>query len=226
MASSLFPLSLRWFARLKRAQAFAGLVFASYVIVHVGNGAAALVGMGVAEALLECMRPVTRGWWGALFWIGLPVTVHALSAPLVFLQERALRAKARAALERLRPGAKPTFGRRLRSAQGHRYAGLSLLLLITAHVAAMRPSVFDGAHGPEGYDRAALLLATSPVIAGVSLTLLALAIAYHLGYGAWMAFVNLGVLGPGRPRRLGQRIGAALGVAVFAAVVAAMVGLS
>jgi hypothetical protein len=51
-------------------------------------------------------------------------------------------------------------------------------------------------------------------------------IGYHLGYGRWMALVNLGVLGPGRPRRLGQRGGAALGVAVFAAAVAAMVGLS
>jgi succinate dehydrogenase/fumarate reductase cytochrome b subunit len=223
--ASLFPLSLQWFARLKRVQAFAGLVFASYVLVHVGNGAAALVGRGVADRFLDRMRPVTHGW-GALLWIGLPVAVHALSAPVVFLQERALRAKARAALERVRPGAKPTFGRRLRSAQVHRYAGLSLPFLITAHVVAMRPSLLGPAYGPEGYERAALLLATSPVIARVGLSLLALAIGYHLGYGAWMALVNLGVLGPGRPRRLGQRVGAALGMAVFAAAVAAMVGLS
>jgi succinate dehydrogenase/fumarate reductase cytochrome b subunit len=224
--ASVFPLSLRWFTRLKRVQAFAGLVFASYVLVHAGNGAVALVGKAEAAAVLECVRSVTRAWWGALFWIGLPVAVHVLSAPLVFLQERALRAKARAALERLRPGAKPTFGRRARSAQVHRYAGLSLPLLISAHVAGMRPSLFRVAYGPEGYERAALLLATSPVIARAGLTLLALAIAYHLGYGMWMGLVNLGVLGPGRPRRLGQRVGAALGIAVFAAAVAAMVGLS
>jgi hypothetical protein len=71
-------------SRLKRAQALAGLVFASYALVHVGNGAAAFVGRGLAPALLECVHAATRGWWGALFWIGWPVAVHALSAPLVF----------------------------------------------------------------------------------------------------------------------------------------------
>jgi succinate dehydrogenase/fumarate reductase cytochrome b subunit len=213
-----FPLSRSGFARLKRLQAAAGLVFASYVLVHLGNAAAGLAGPGAAAAWLAQIRRVAGTPAGWLAWIVLPIAIHAAAAAAVILQERAMRRRAIEALRRTRPGAAPRFGVRALSARLHRWSGFALAPLLMIHVLAMRP-------GTGGYARAARLVAESPFGARAGLAALAACASYHLGYGVFMALVNLGVLAPGRPRRWGRAGGAAIGIAAAAAAAAGIAAI-
>lgn len=207
---SLFPLPLRAFVWLKRLQAAAGLVFASYVLAHLGNAVLLVGGHEVAARFLGAMRRVTGSGPGRALWIIVPLAVHAALAAAVLLQERSLRARAREALARAQPGAAATFGTRRLSARVHRLSGFLLLFLVPLHVIQMRHGALGETVAAGGYERAAVLAALHPVGVRVGLLLLVLAAAYHLGYGVWMALINLGLLGPGRPRRRGRIVGIAL----------------
>lgn len=221
-----FPLPVARFVRLKRLQACAGLVLATYVLVHLGNAAACALGPEAGGRYLETVRSVTRRPLGWLLWIGAPLAAHAAAAGAVILQERALRRRAEEALRRRRPGAFPAFGRRAFSARMHRWTGLALLALVPLHLVQMRPGLFGLPRGPGGgYDRAAALVRDHPIAATGALAALALCASYHLGYGLWMGLVNLGLLQPGRPRRLGRLAGAAVGGSAAAAAAAGIVAL-
>lgn len=213
-----FPLSRTGFVRLKRVQAVAGLVLATYVVVHLGNAAACFLGPEARLAYLLRVRAITGNALGEMLWVGLPLAVHAASAMAVWLQERALRRQGeRARVARGLPAAPRR--KRAPTARLHRATGIALLTLLPIHLATVR---FDGLGFGEarGYDRVDALLAAHPALGTLTLAALALAIGYHLGYGAWMALVNLGVLGPGRGRRWGFRAG------LVTAIIATATGLA
>lgn len=222
------PLSRRTFLRLKKLQAVAGLWFLTFLITHVANaGAFAVGGPDTAARFLEGVRSVTGSIFFEVAWVLAPVALHGVIGALLLGHERALRRRGVEAL--LARGRKPpTPSRRPRrapSARLHRLTGFSLLVLVPLHVTLVRFGAFLGEAAP-GYSRAQALVDQSPVLGLALLGALALCASYHVGYGLWMALVNLRVLRSGRARRVTFRAGLALSAVMAATLCAALIRLA
>ncbi len=213
------PLTRQGFARLKKVQAALGLFFASYVLVHLLNVACTHLGPDARGRVLEAVRMLTGRPATEFLWVGFPLLAHALVAPVCMLHERALKRQGERALAKVKPDAVPSRRGRVWSARLHRWTGLALVPLIGLHVLKLRVLPGD----LYGFERVTALFSEQPLLSRVSLGILALCASYHVAYGIWMGLINLGVLGPGRPRRWGRRAAVFLGVTVLLGVVSALV---
>ncbi len=172
---------------LARVQAVSGLVFASFLVIHLLTALAALLGQDAFNGALALGRRYYQ-----VMPIELGVVLLSLFVHITASVTRALRRRRRAKGDDL-PRRKPALAVRL-----HRISAYFLLLVITGHVIATRaPAVF--ADIPIEYAYVHYTLVHVPAYFMPYYTVLFAAGAYHGLRGVWIA---LGVLGVSRPRWL------------------------
>lgn len=173
--------------RLVRAQALSGLVFASFLLLHLLNVMASVFGPGLYDALQVRIRP--------LYQYPLVELGVLLAALLVHIG---------AGITRMRSRPRSRGFRRLpRRTQLHRASAYVLLLFIFGHIAATRlPSLlFDV---PLGFSGVSLSMVWAPGFYYPYYALLGLCGLYHGAYGSYLALRLLGLRLP-TVARLGLR---------------------
>lgn len=161
---------------LVRIQAISGLVFATFLSLHLTNVMASVFGPGLYDAFQVRIRP--------LYQFPLVEVGVLLTALVVHIVSGVRRLRAR---PRTRDWSKLPFRTRL-----HRVSAYFLLLFIFGHIAATRfPSLLDGIW--LGFASLAYTMVWIPAFFYPYYSLLALCGLYHGGYGSYLALRVLGV---------------------------------
>ncbi len=171
---------------LARVQAVSGLVFASFLVIHLLTALAAVFGQGAFDGAMALGRRYYQ-----VVPIELGVVLLSLVVHIAASVTRALRRRRRSNGELRRRG--PALAVRL-----HRISAYFLLVVITGHIVATRaPAVF--AEIPIEFAYVNYTLVHVPAYFMPYYTVLFAAGAYHGLRGVWIA---LGVLEVSRPRWL------------------------
>lgn len=156
--------------RLKKAQAVSGLVFATFLVLHLLNTWLAALGPAAYDGAQQVLRIVYQAFAvEAVVLAGLIVHIGAGVARIIIEPKRTLSLRARA----------------------HRYAGFFLMVVIGGHILAVRgPSWFFDVY--PGFAGLAFSIAAVPGYFYPYYFLLALAGFYHGLNGVSIAAARLG----------------------------------
>lgn len=166
--------------RLMRLQALSGLVFATFLLLHLVNVMVSALGPGLYDAFQLQVRPLYQSPV-----LEIPVLLGSL---LVHVVTGILRI-------RRRPRTRD-FGRLPRRTRWHRLSAYFLLVVIVGHIAATRlPSVIDGVW--LGFAGLSFTMDRFGAYFYPYYVVLGLCGLYHGGYGAYVALRSLGVRLPG-----------------------------
>ncbi|MEM7154297.1 MAG: hypothetical protein AAF799_15735 [Myxococcota bacterium] len=194
------PAAPRRERRLIRAQAISGLVFATFLFLHLLNLMVSAFGPGLYDAFQIRVRPLYQF---PLFEIG-----GLLTALLIHIAAGVARIRQR---PRTRNWSRLPLRTRL-----HRMSAYFLLLVIFGHMAATRaPSLLDDVH--LGFIGVSFALVYLPGFFVPYYILLGLTGLYHGTYGVIMSLKALGVRVPS-VSRLGNRFWVPLGAAALLVV--------
>jgi succinate dehydrogenase/fumarate reductase cytochrome b subunit len=162
-------------ARLSRVQAYSGLLFALFLVIHLANQAVAALGMAQYD---EAQRVLRRAYQWA------PLELSIVIAPLLVHVAAAI---ARMAARRRRGLKAPAN----RSARLHRLSGLVLLVFFAGHVAATRgASLLYGVY--PGFQGIAFTLRWVAALFWPYYLLFGIAAVYHLVHGLGVALPLVG----------------------------------
>lgn len=195
--------------RLIRLQAGSGLLFGTFLTLHLANTVAAGLGQGAYDAWMAALRPYYQFPLVELGAIGLAGTVH-IAVGLTRLARRRKRNRE----QRAAGSDVPVAAGWLRL---HRATGYFLLLVIIGHVAATRgPGLLVDM--PADFAYLNFSLSTWPVMMFPYYFILFASGAFHLLHGGVVALNALG-LRAGPPSRAWVRL------ATLAALVAGTLGI-
>lgn len=155
--------------RLGQVQAVSGILFATFLLLHLANTALALFGQGVYDGYQQAVRRYYQATGVELALIGLAPAVH-VAVGLVRMRRRQIKARGK----RRRA---PPWRVRL-----HRYSGYVLVLFFGAHVLATRgPGLWLGQ--PADFAFLTYSLWTYPFVFYPYYALFVLAGLHHLLHG-------------------------------------------